>query len=111
MRPNHFDDPQLDAFLRSSGTHLEAELRAHGVDLPEGSGYELGRLLFEEYGEEIHRSAAGGTSAFANLPFSDLLRLLGETESQHIGGRTEPGFRDAFTAAKLGQGLFLWTAL
>ncbi len=96
MRPKILDDPRFDAFLRSSGVRMEAELRAHGVDLPEGSGYELGRLVFEEYGEDIHCSAMDNQGAFASLPGSDLLRLLSETEAQHIGGRTDPGFRDAF---------------
>src|SRR2546422_483209 len=96
MRPSILDDPRFDAFLRSSGGRMEAELRAHGVDLPEGTGYELGRLVFEEYGEEIHRSAMDGQGAFANLPGTELLRLLSETEARHVGGRADPGFRDAF---------------
>ena len=96
MRPSILDDPRFDAFLRSSGDRMEAELRAHGVDLPEGTGYELGRLVFEEYGEEIHRSAVEGQGALGNLPGADLLRLLSETEVQHVGCRTDPGFRGAF---------------
>jgi hypothetical protein len=96
MRPDIIDDPRFDAFLRSSGVRLEAELRAHGVDVPEGTGYELGRLVFEEYGEEIHRSATDNQGAFANLSGRDIVRLLSETEAQHVGGRTDPGFRNAF---------------
>jgi len=96
MRPSILDDPEFHAFLRSSGAHMEAQLRAHGVDLPEGCGYELARLVFEEYGEEVHRSAANNQGAFANLPGTELLWLLAETEARHVGGRADPGFRDAF---------------